>query len=213
MHDSAPLYAYDSSLRRECGCTVLAGIDEAGRGPLAGPVVVAGVVLPPECDSFSVFDSKALDDRARRELFEALTQDSSVRYAIVERSAERIDEVNILRATHEAMREVARQLSPELALVDGLSVPAFPVPARFVVKGDATSASIAAASILAKVHRDRLMEAFDAQYPGYGFAKHKGYGTKAHLEALRTLGPSPIHRLSFGPVAAIVSPQLTIPLK
>ena len=213
MHDSAPLYEHDRALLREASSPAfcIAGIDEAGRGPLAGPVVVAAVILPLEDEDsfFSVYDSKAVDAAARRELFEALTHSPRIRYAIAERDSARIDEVNILRATHEAMREVALRLKPDLALVDGLPVPAFPLPARFIVKGDATSASIAAASILAKVHRDALMEEYDKTYPGYGFAQHKGYGTRAHLDALRELGPCPIHRLSFAPVREIVSPQLT----
>lgn len=197
------LYVFDQGFRQANPAIVLAGIDEAGRGPLAGPVVVAAVVLPHEAEiRFSVHDSKALTERQRGELEEQLLSSGKVRYAIAIRSSGRIDEVNILHATHEAMREVALAVNAELALVDGLKVPDFPVAANFIVKGDSTSASIAAASILAKTHRDRIMLELDAEYPGYGFAKHKGYGTAEHLAALRSLGPCPQHRMSFAPVRA-----------
>ena len=188
---------------------VIAGGDEAGRGPLAGPVVAAAVILPPE-DEFDlpVNDSKALDEAFREELGERLRSDSRVVWAVAERSAGAVDRINILRATHEAMREAVMSLKihPGLAFVDGLRVRDFPVEARFIVKGDALSASIAAASIIAKTHRDHLMLELDKVYPGYGFAQHKGYGTAQHLEALRRLGPCPEHRRTFGPVARIISP-------
>jgi ribonuclease HII len=188
---------------------VIAGVDEAGRGPLAGPVVAAAVILPPEEEfDLPVNDSKALDETFREELGERLRSDSRVVWAVAERSAEVIDRINILKATHEAMREAVMSLKnrPGLAFVDGLKVRDFPVEARFIVKGDALSASVAAASIIAKTHRDHLMVELDKQYPGYGFAKHKGYGTAQHLEALRRLGPCPEHRKTFGPVARIISP-------
>ncbi|MBQ6474064.1 MAG: ribonuclease HII [Victivallales bacterium] len=197
------LYAFDQQVRRRDGgaMLVIAGIDEAGRGPLAGPVVVAGVILPsdnrfqPEVD-----DSKKLTERQRQDLATALRENPDVRIAIAIRSAADIDRLNILRATHEGMREVARALAPDLALVDGLRVPSFPVNAQFLVKGDARSASIAAASIIAKTTRDSYMQELDRQYTGYGFAEHKGYGTKAHLEALAALGPCPEHRMTFAPL-------------
>ncbi|MBR4900548.1 MAG: ribonuclease HII [Victivallales bacterium] len=188
---------------------VIAGVDEAGRGPLAGPVVAAAVILPPEEEfDLPVNDSKALDETFREELGERLRSDSRVVWAVAERSAAVIDRINILKATHEAMREAVMSLKnrPGLAFVDGLKVRDFPVEARFIVKGDALSASVAAASIIAKTHRDHLMVELDKQYPGYGFAKHKGYGTAQHLEALRRLGPCPEHRKTFGPVARIISP-------
>ncbi len=188
---------------------VIAGVDEAGRGPLAGPVVAAAVILPPEEEfDLPVNDSKALDETFREELGERLRSDSRVVWAVAERSAEVIDRINILKATHEAMREAVMSLKnrPGLAFVDGLKVRDFPVEARFIVKGDALSASVAAASIIAKTHRDHLMVELDKQYPGYGFAKHKGYGTAQHLEALRRLGPCPEHRKTFSPVARIISP-------
>lgn len=210
------LYAFDEKAREEFAVSagfekgihpVLAGIDEAGRGPLAGPVVVAGVILPSEITSeYKVFDSKQVAEHERDELANELLNDSRVKVAIAVISAARIDEVNILRATHEGMRQVARELSPDICLVDGLKVPDFPLAARFVVKGDANSASIAAASIIAKTHRDKLLVQLDAKYPEYGFAKHKGYGTKEHLEALRRFGICPEHRRSFGPVRDILEP-------
>ena len=188
---------------------VIAGVDEAGRGPLAGPVVAAAVILPPEEEfDLPVNDSKALDEALREELGEQLRSDPRVVWAVAERSAGAIDRINILRATHEAMREAVMSLKvhPDMAFVDGLRVRDFPVEARFIVKGDAQSASVAAASIIAKTHRDHLMMELDKVYPGYGFAQHKGYGTAQHLEALRKLGPCPEHRKTFGPVARIISP-------
>ena len=188
---------------------VIAGVDEAGRGPLAGPVVAAAVILPPEEEfDLPVDDSKALDEAFREELGERLRSDPRVVWAVAERSAGAIDRINILRATHEAMREAVMSLKvhPDMAFVDGLRVRDFPVEARFIVKGDAQSASVAAASIIAKTHRDHLMMELDKVYPGYGFAQHKGYGTAQHLEALRKLGPCPEHRRTFGPVARIISP-------
>ncbi len=188
------------------GVRPIAGVDEVGRGPLAGPVVVAAVILPlpPEEFSIPVNDSKKLTEHRRTQLAEALKADSRVRYAIVQRSPEQIDRMNILRATQDAMREAVTRLgepAPMAALIDGLAFQPFPIPATFLVKGDARSASIAAASILAKTFRDAFMEEMEGKYPGYGFAKNKGYGTAEHLEALNTLGPCPIHRRSFVPVS------------
>ena len=181
----------------------VAGVDEAGRGPLAGPVVAAAVILPPGLDLPAVRDSKQLSAAAREALAAAVKALPGVAWAVAVVSAGEIDELNILRATHKAMREAVTRLAPpaEFALIDGLPVREFPVPSLAVVKGDALSASIAAASILAKTHRDRLMDALDARFPGYCFAKHKGYGTAEHLEALERLGPCPEHRRSFAPVA------------
>jgi ribonuclease HII len=183
----------------------IAGIDEAGRGPLAGPVVVAAVVLPLEPGAFTlpVNDSKQLSRRQREELAAAIRSDSRISYKVVMRSAAEIDRVNILRATQSAMREAAESLpgGVDLALIDGVAFQPFPVEARFLVHGDARSASIAAASILAKTAHDAVMLELDKQYPGYGFAENMGYGTAAHLEALNRLGPCPEHRRSFGPVS------------
>ena len=204
MTGIAQPFRFESQIRAEHPeITAIAGIDEAGRGPLAGPVVVAAVILPAPPESFDlpVNDSKRLSERQREELALALKADRRIRYAIVQRSAAQIDRMNILRATQDAMREAALQVGAQWALVDGLGFQPFPVPADFLVKGDANSASIAAASILAKTTRDAWMTELDCRYPGYGFAKHKGYGTAEHLAALNRLGPCPEHRRSFGPVA------------
>ena len=190
------------------GCTRVAGVDEVGRGPLAGPVVAAAVILPRTGFSLPVNDSKALTPARRAELAAALLADPAVRIGIARVDAECIDRLNILRATHKAMREALDAL-PEPAdfvLVDGLAFEGLPIPAQFLVKGDARSASIAAASIVAKVHRDRIMCEYDIRFPGYGFARHKGYGTAEHLAALRELGVSAIHRRSFAPVRRILHP-------
>lgn len=193
-------------LEKSLGVQRVAGVDEVGRGPLAGPVVVAAVMLPlpPEEFSIPVNDSKRLTERQRDEIARLLKADSRIRYAIVERSPAEIDRMNILRATQDAMREASMKLGspePQAVLIDGVGFFPYPFPAHFVVKGDAKSASIAAASILAKTYRDALMVEMDALYPGYGFAKNKGYGTAEHLDALRRLGPTPIHRRSFAPVS------------
>ena len=192
------------------GFARVAGIDEAGRGPLAGPVVAAAVVFDPayiRSELVPTFgrltDSKAMTERAREEYF-AILEDSdfaAIGTGIV--GAGEIDRVNILKATHRAMAVAAGQVDPQFALVDGLPVKGLPCPSRSIVKGDALSITISAASIVAKVLRDRIMRDLDAEYPGYGFAAHKGYGTRQHLEALRRLGPCPVHRRSFRPVAEL----------
>jgi len=184
------------------GHTRVVGVDEAGRGPLAGPVVAAAVVLPGTSCPLPVADSKALSPAEREFLAAELRQLPGIQIGVGLASPAEIDRINILQATHAAMRSAVRQLdpAPEFALVDGRPVPDFPVRAEFVVRGDARSASVAAASIIAKVHRDHLMAELDAKYPGYGFAQHKGYCTPAHLEALGRLGPTPVHRRSFAPV-------------
>jgi ribonuclease HII len=189
----------------------VAGVDEAGRGPLAGPVVAAAVMLPaamiraglpPELAGLN--DSKQLTARQRDRLFDALRNRADIRHGVVRIEPAEIDRLNILRATHRAMAAALAALRPppEHVLVDGLPVRSLPFPQTALVKGDARSFSIAAASVLAKVTRDRLMIAYDATYPGYGFARHKGYPTAAHRAALQRLGPCPIHRRSFAPVRA-----------
>ena len=190
----------ERQLRAE-GFSWIAGVDEAGRGPLAGPVVAAAVVLPSDVPELpGVFDSKQLSETEREELFDALYALPGIRIGVASADAEEIDRLNILRATHEAMRRaVAKIAEADFVLVDGLPVQ-FTLPSRNIVKGDAKCASIAAASIIAKVTRDREMVQLDEIYPGYGFAKHKGYGTAEHLSALKKLGPSPVHRKSFRPV-------------
>ena len=183
---------------REKGYELICGVDEAGRGPLAGPVCAAAVMLPPGLEIPGLNDSKKLTDKKRRELYDVITA-QAVSYGIAFASEQEIDEINILQATFLAMERAMQTLSPQpqLALIDGNRAKDFGLPVRTIVKGDSLSASIAAASILAKVTRDRLMEEYDAQYPQYGFAVHKGYGTKRHYEALREFGPSPIHRKTF----------------
>ena len=180
------------------GCTVVCGVDEAGRGPLAGPVCAAAVILPADLEIPGLNDSKKLTDKKRRELYDIIIA-RSIAYGIALVDEKTIDEINILQATFLAMERAVAQLSvqPDLALVDGNRAPALPVPVKTVIKGDSLSASIAAASILAKVTRDRLMEELDETYPAYGFAVHKGYGTKRHYEALAEFGPSPVHRMTF----------------
>ncbi|MBS0193518.1 MAG: ribonuclease HII [Proteobacteria bacterium] len=183
---------------------VIAGVDEAGRGPLAGPVVVAAVILDPKRRVRGLGDSKALSP-ARREELEAAILAKSLAHAVVTVDAGMIDRINIFQATMEGMRRALQELHvvPELALIDGNRLPAhLPCPAQAIVRGDAKVKAIGAASILAKVHRDRMMCAIDAQYPGYGFAVHKGYPTPEHLAALRERGPCAIHRRSFAPVLA-----------
>lgn len=182
----------------EQGTRLICGVDEAGRGPLAGPVCAAAVILPPYADIPGLNDSKKLSDKRRRELF-PLICDQAVAYGIVLVHHDTIDQINILQATFLAMEQAIGQLSvkPDLALIDGDREKDFGLPVETVVKGDSLSASIAAASVLAKVTRDDWMLRAAEEYPGYGFEIHKGYGTKAHYAALRALGPSPIHRMTF----------------
>ena len=182
----------------ENGIKLICGVDEAGRGPLAGPVCAAAVILPPHAQLPGLNDSKKLTDKKRRELYPVIME-QAVAYGIGFASHEEIDEINILQATYLAMERAIAKLSvrPELALIDGNRAKDFGVPVKTVIKGDSLSASIAAASILAKVTRDDLMLEAAKEYPQYAFDVHKGYGTKAHYEALAAYGPSPIHRMSF----------------
>ncbi len=195
--ESIDWFAYESAARRR-GFTQICGIDEAGRGPLAGPVFAAAVILPADASIEGLNDSKKLSEKKREQLFDVI-RETAVSYSIAFATEQEIDEINILQATFLAMRRACDGLSvpPDYALVDGNRMPPLEVAAETVVKGDACSASIAAASILAKVSRDRLMVELDQLYPIYQFAKHKGYGTKLHTELLRQYGPCPIHRRSF----------------
>ncbi len=204
--------AHEDTLRAR-GLHFVAGVDEAGRGPLAGPVSAAAVILPADFTHALLDDSKKLTERKRERLYEELTTRGDIRYAVALVEAEEIDRLNILRATHEAMRRAVAQLlpAPEHVLIDGLPVRDFPLPQTALVGGDGLSFSIAAASVLAKVTRDHVMLEMDARYPAYGFAKHKGYGTAAHLAALRTHGPCPIHRHSFQPVREAKVAQAFLP--
>lgn len=180
------------------GIGVICGVDEAGRGPLAGPVYAAAVILPRDLEILGLTDSKKLSDKKRRELF-PIIQEQAVAFGIGVASEKEIDEINILQATFLAMKRALEKLSvrPDLALIDGNRETDFGVPAKTVVKGDSLSASIAAASILAKVSRDNYMMELAQKYPQYGFDIHKGYGTKAHYQALREFGPSEVHRMTF----------------
>lgn len=182
----------------EAGYETVCGVDEAGRGPLAGPVCAAAVILPRGLGIPGLNDSKKLTAKRREALYDIITE-KALAYGIAFASEQEIDEINILQATFLAMERAMAQLAPppELALIDGNRSKDFGLPVRTIVKGDSLSASIAAASILAKVTRDRLMEQYDEQYPQYGFAVHKGYGTKRHYAALREYGPCPIHRQTF----------------
>ena len=176
----------------------LCGIDEVGRGPLAGPVVAGAVILPKDCDILYLNDSKQLTEKKREELYDVIME-KAVATGLGFASPERIDEINILQATYEAMREAIGKLSvkPDLLLNDAVTIPQVEIRQVPIIKGDAKSISIAAASIIAKVTRDRMMVEYDSIFPEYGFASNKGYGAAAHIEALKKYGPCPIHRRSF----------------
>ena len=192
-----PNFDYENARYNE-GFAAVCGCDEAGRGPLCGPVVAAAVILPRDVEIEGLNDSKKLTEKKREVLFEII-KERAVAYAIAEASPAEIDEINILNASMLAMRRAvdALQIKADFALIDGNCSRGFEIPTETVVKGDAKSASIAAASILAKVTRDRQCAELDRLYPEYGIAKHKGYPTKDHMDAVREHGPSPIHRRSF----------------
>jgi ribonuclease HII len=201
----------DLALELACqarGLKWIAGVDEAGRGPLAGPVAAAAVILPPDFTCHGLDDSKKITAKRREALFEIITQDPEIIWAVATADHEEIDRLNILRATHLAMRRAVEALAqtPDHCLIDGLPVRDFPVSHDGIVKGDGLSRSIAAASIIAKVTRDRIMREIDQEFPQFDFAKHQGYGTKMHLEALRIHGPCRHHRRSFQPVAQLALP-------
>ncbi len=204
MADRAPsLVAFDLECSRQ-GALRLAGVDEAGRGCWAGPVVAAAVVLPPGWAPAGLDDSKRLGHEQREQLYLEIRA-GALGWGACAVPAELVDATNVLAATLVAMARAVGKLAeaPDLVLVDGLQVPVIAAEARAVVKGDGTSAAVAAASVLAKVLRDRIMIAWDRRFPGYGFAAHKGYGAAAHREALQRLGPCALHRRSYRPVAAL----------
>ncbi|MCI8694022.1 MAG: ribonuclease HII [Lachnospiraceae bacterium] len=176
----------------------ICGVDEAGRGPLAGPVAAGAVILPRGCRILYINDSKQLSEKKREELYDVI-REQAVSWAVGIVSPERIDEINILQATYEAMREAVRKLipAPDILLNDAVTIPRIAIPQVPIIKGDAKSISIGAASIVAKVTRDRLMAEYDRKYPEYDFAGNKGYGSVRHIEALKKYGPTPIHRRSF----------------
>ncbi len=197
-----PDFSYEEALIKK-GHEYVAGIDEAGRGPLAGPVVAAAVILPRAYRSDILNDSKKISPKVREKIYEELTDlESGVVWSFSVIDHKIIDKINILNATHRAMAECAMSLKrgPSFAIIDGNPVKGFPYPYQSVVKGDEKCLSIAAASIIAKVERDRLMLKYSEDYPQYGFDRHKGYGTKLHLDALKEFGVCPIHRRSFAPV-------------
>lgn len=191
------LYDFEHE-KRAMGYKYICGVDEAGRGPLAGPVFAAAVILPWDYEIDGVNDSKKLSEKKREKLFDEIIE-HALAYSIQGRDNFVIDEINILAATMQTMKNAVEDLSitPDIVYVDGNRIPQLSVPTEYVIHGDAVSASIAAASILAKVSRDRFMYEMDKKYPEYGFAKHKGYGTKLHYEKLREFGPCEIHRMTF----------------
>ena len=193
-----PDYSYEKAAETS-GFKLICGVDEAGRGPLAGPVCAAAVILPEDLEIEGLNDSKKLSEKKREQLFDIITE-KALAYCVAYGTLEEIEEKNILRATFLAMNRAIEglELKADFALIDGNKIPAgIKIPAAAIVKGDAKSMSIAAASILAKVSRDRLLMEYDKQYPEYQFAKHKGYGTKLHTDLIKEYGPCEIHRLSF----------------
>ena len=203
------LYKYEEELY-DAGYSNICGVDEAGRGPLAGPVVVAACILPPFLRIPGINDSKKLSEKKRDELYKIIVKEA-IAYKVVFIGVEDIDELNIYNATKKGMLEAIEGLKvePDYVLIDAMPLGELKQSNKSIIHGDALSASIAAASILAKVSRDQYMKKMDIKYPNYGFSRHKGYGTKAHLEALDKYGPCPIHRKSYYPVTKYFSKQLS----
>ena len=196
--ERARLYAMTEYERKYETAGYICGVDEVGRGPFAGPVMAGAVILPEDCEILYLNDSKKLSPKKRDLLYDEICE-KAVAYAVARVEPERIDEINILRATLEAMREAVIKLAvrPDIILVDAVHIPELDIPQEAIIKGDAKSVSIAAASIIAKVTRDRVMAEYAEAYPGYGFERNMGYGTAEHREALRKMGATPIHRKSF----------------
>ncbi len=213
MIEQVNLYKFEEELY-DSGKLYIAGCDEAGRGPLAGPVVVAAVILKPNTHIKGINDSKKLTEKKREELYKIIIKEALC-YNIVFVSEKEIDRLNILQATKKGMMEclLGLEIKPEHALIDAVSLNELPIEHTSIIKGDAKSASIAAASILAKVSRDHYMEKMDIKYPNYGFKKHKGYCTKAHIKALEMYGPCKIHRKTFNPVYKYSVKQLQLDLQ
>ena len=200
----AAMYEYERQANAE-GYDLIAGVDEAGRGPLAGPVAVAAVILPRELYLPFLNDSKKLSEKRRETLYDMI-REQAVAYSVVLVDREIIDKDNIYEATKNGMYDAILKLSqkPDKVLIDAMPLDKLPIPSISIVKGDAKSASIAAASVLAKVTRDRFMREMDKVYPEYGFKNHKGYGTKAHIEAIKKYGPCPLHRETFEPIKSMI---------
>ncbi len=215
---AAGMLEFEKNVWNDSPSAIVAGVDEAGRGPLAGPVFAAAVSMGPEVAERMISgplcgltDSKRLSEKDRNRFFETITGSGCIYFSAGKADPEEIDSIDIRRATILAMKRALLGLEcglPDMVLVDGLPVPGLPSPSRAIVKGDSLSFLIAAASVVAKVSRDRFMAQLDAQYPQYGFAVNKGYGTAAHLRALAKFGPSPVHRRSFAPVAMSMQPTL-----
>ncbi|MDE6407125.1 MAG: ribonuclease HII [Anaeroplasmataceae bacterium] len=203
------LYEFEEKLYDE-GYHLICGVDEAGRGPLAGPVVIAACILPPFLRIEGINDSKQISAKKRAELYKIIIK-NAIDYKIVFISEKEVDELNIYQATKKGMLEAIKGLTttPDYALIDAMPLGELKIPHNSIIHGDARCASVAAASILAKVTRDEYMEKMDVKYPNYGFKKHKGYGTKAHIEALEKYGPCEIHRKTYAPVSKYFSKQLS----
>lgn len=210
MNDQINLYEFEEKLYDE-GFHLICGVDEAGRGPLAGPLVVAACILPPFLRIEGINDSKQLSAKKRKELYKVIVK-NALAYKIVFVTEEDVDSLNIYQATKKGMLMAIAGLKhkPDYALIDGMPLGELEIPHNSIIHGDARCASVAAASILAKVTRDEYMEKMDIKYPNYGFKKHKGYGTKAHMQALEKYGPCKIHRKSFAPVSKFYSKQMSI---
>lgn len=195
---------YEEAFRQQ-GYDMIAGVDEAGRGPLAGPVSIGACILPADCFIEKLNDSKKLSEKQRDILYDKIIE-CAIAWKVVFVSEEEIDKKNIYQATVDGMYQAITELAvkPDAVLIDAVPLPKLSEPSRSLIKGDQKSASIAAASILAKVSRDRLMEKYDREYPQYGFAKHKGYGTAEHVSAIHEYGPCPIHRKTFEPIASLL---------
>lgn len=212
MNDQINLYEFEEKLYDE-GFHLICGVDEAGRGPLAGPLVVAACILPPFLRIEGINDSKQLSAKKRKELYKVIVK-NALAYKIVFVTEEDVDSLNIYQATKKGMLMAIAGLKnkPDYALIDAMPLGELEIPHNSIIHGDARCASVAAASILAKVTRDEYMEKMDIKYPNYGFKKHKGYGTKAHMQALEKYGPCKIHRKSFAPVSKFYSKQMSISL-
>ncbi len=212
MSDQENLYKFEEELYDE-HIELVCGVDEVGRGPLAGPVVVAACIMPPFLRIKGINDSKKLTEKKREELYKIIVKEA-IAYNVVFISEKEVDELNIYQATKKGMLEAINGLkvTPEHVLIDAMPLGELKLPHTSIIHGDALSASIAAASILAKVERDHFMEKMDVKYPNYGFKRHKGYCTKAHLEALEKYGPCKIHRKTFAPVSKYFTKQLSLDL-